>query len=132
VYVLSDLLEQPDLGLELLTGGPRASERRVSGAHAIELEHPAAWLAPDWMMLTTGVGLAAGADDRRGLIAELDEAHLAALGFGVGLAFDAVPPELLEEARKRDFPVFEIPLRTPFREVIASVNRALVGGELRA
>jgi purine catabolism regulator len=131
MYVLGDLLAEPDLGLELVSGGERARQRRVSGAHAIEVEHPATWLAPDWLMLTTGVELRGNARAQRALVAELDDAHVAALGFGVGLAFKKIPAGVLAEARARDFPVFEIPLRTPFREVIATVNRALLGGELR-
>jgi len=82
-------------------------------------------------MLTTGVKLHANQNAQRTLIDELDRAHVAALGFGVEVVCKEVPSALLQAARERGFPIFEIPLQTPFREVIASVNRALVGGELR-
>jgi purine catabolism regulator len=131
LYVLGDLLAEPDLGLRLAVGGPDAERRRVSGAHAVEVEHPATWLAPDWVMLSTGVGLHSGEQVQRDLVRELVDAHVTALGFGVGLGFDAIPPALLEEAAAQGFAIFEVPLATPFREVLACVNRALVGGELR-
>ena len=49
-----DLLDHEELGLRLLTGDPGALDRRVAGAHAIEIERPTTWLEQDWIMLTTG------------------------------------------------------------------------------
>jgi purine catabolism regulator len=131
VFALSDLLSEESLGLSPLTGGPASRARRVSGAHAIETEHPARWLAPDWVMLTTGVALRGHPDTQRTLIEELEAAHISALGFGVGVVFKRIPPALLEEANRRAYPLFEIPLKTPFREVISSVHRSLAGCEMR-
>jgi purine catabolism regulator len=131
-FTLGDLLAQDDLGLELLAGGHHALARRVVGAHTIEIEHPATWLERDWIMLTTGVRLRNRVEQQRLLVAELQEAGAAALGFGVELVFKRVPAELLREARARAFPVFAVPLRTPFREIVSAVNRALAGSDLRA
>jgi purine catabolism regulator len=82
-------------------------------------------------MLTTGFGLRGHAQAQRTLIAELEETHIAALGFGVGLAFKRIPSALRAEAERRSYPVFEIPLATPFREIVTFVNQALLGGETR-
>jgi len=131
-FTLGDLLAQDDLGLELLAGGDAALARRVVGAHTIEIEHPATWLESDWIMLTTGVRLRNRADQQRLLVPELQAAGAAALGFGVELVFKRVPAELLREARAREFPVFAVPLRTPFREIVSAVNRALAGSDVRA
>ncbi len=121
-----------DLGLELIVGGDDARARRIAGAHSIEIEHPATWLGRDWIMLTTGVRLRNNTEAQRQLAAELDEVGVAALGFGVEVVFKRVPPTLLEEARSRDLPVFTIPLRTPFRDVISAVNASLLSSEVRA
>ena len=51
---LADLLAEESFGLELLTGGADAP---VRGAHAVEVDAPARWLAAEWIMLTTGVRL---------------------------------------------------------------------------
>jgi purine catabolism regulator len=128
---LGELLDG-DLGLELLVGDEAARERRIAGAHSIEIEHPATWLGRDWIMLTTGVRLRHSARAQRELVAELDEIGAAALGFGVELAFKRVPAALLAEARARNLPVFSIPLRTPFRDVVSAVNGALLSAEVRA
>ena len=128
---LGELLDG-DLGLELVAGGEDARHRRVAGAHSIEIDHPADWLGRHWVMLTTGVRLRHRAGAQRQLVAELEEIGAAALGFGVEVAFKRVPPALLDEARSRGVPVFAIPLRTPFRDVVSAVNASLLSTEVRA
>ena len=130
-FTLGELLDG-DLGLELVTGGEHARDRRVAGAHSIEIDHAAAWLGRDWVMLTTGGRLRHSADAQRRLVGELDEIGAAALGFGVGMGFKRVPSALLREARTRDLPVFSVPLRTPFRDVVSAVNGSLLSSEVRA
>jgi purine catabolism regulator len=130
-FRLEDLLDHEELGLKLLTGGPEVRRRRVAGAHAIEIERPTTWLEPEWIMLTTGSRLRRSTTVQRELIAELQTAGAAALGFGVEVVFRRIPPALLDEARKREFPVFSVPLRTPFRDVISTINRALLSSDLR-
>jgi purine catabolism regulator len=129
---LADLLAHEELALELHTGDAQAPLRRVAGAHSIELEQPSSWLAPDWVMLTAGTRLRGSTDAQRSLVAELDAAGVSALGFGVELAFKRIPHALLDEADRRGFPVFTVPLRTPFREIVTAINRSLLSSELRA
>jgi purine catabolism regulator len=130
-FTLGDLLDQEALALRLHTGGAAARARRVAGAHSIEIERPSSWLGPDWVMLTTGARLHDDEAAQRELVAELDEAGAAALGFGLDLGFADVPPALVAEAERRAFPVFSVPLRTPFREIVTAINRALLSGDLR-
>ena len=131
VYTLGDLLDEPDLGVELVVGGERARSLPISGAHSIEVEHPSRWLDRDWLVLTTGVRLRRNARAQRELIAELDGSGATAIAFGVGDVFKRVPPAMLAEARERDFPLVVIPLPTPFRAVIGAVYRATLSGDLR-
>src|ERR671924_618394 len=124
---LADLLAEESFGLELLSGGPDAGSRPVRGAHAVEVDAPARWLAPDWVMLTTGVRLRGNVEAQRALVPQLEEGGVSALGFGVGLGFKRVPPALLEVAHARAFPVFAVPYETPFREIIHFIESA--GGD---
>lgn len=128
---LGELLDQPDLGLRLLTGGDAARERSIEGVHNSEMTGPTQFLPGGWMMLTLGIKLRGHANDQRKLIAELDEAQVSALGFGVGVAFEHVPRTLLEEAERRGFPVFEVPYDTAYREITGFVNRSLLSTDLR-
>src|SRR3954453_10914164 len=130
-FRLRDLLDHDELGLKLLSGGAGARGRRVGGAPAIEIERPTTWLEPEWIMLTTGARLRRSASAQRELVGELETAGAAALGFGVELVFQGVPRALLDEARTRGFPVVSVPLETPFRDVISTINRALLSTDLR-
>jgi purine catabolism regulator len=128
-YTLGDLLNESQLGLQLLTGGPDALLTPLMGAHAIELEHPAKWLDGGWMMLTMGVRLRNKPHVQRELIAELQELGASCLGFGVGHSFKCVPPALLDEARRRGFPVVLVPEDVQFRDITRAVFHSTVGIE---
>lgn len=129
---LGDLLDQPDFGLELRTGGEEARAGPVEGAHSIDLRDPVRWLQENWVMLTTGVQLRGSAAAQRRLIAQLSEGRIAALGFGLGIAMQRVPRDLLREAERLDFPVFTVRLEVPFREIVSFVNRSALSADLYA
>jgi purine catabolism regulator len=126
---LGDLLAEESFGLTLVCGAPECAHREVRGAHAVEVDDPARWLARDWVMLTTGVRLRGSAHAQRALVPALEEAGVSALGFGVGLGFKHVPGGLLEVAHERGFPVFAVPYETPFREIVHFVERSLTGAD---
>jgi purine catabolism regulator len=126
---LGDVLAEDSFGLTLASGGPDCAHREVRGAHAVEVDSPARWLAREWVMLTTGVRLRGNAQAQRSLVPSLEEAGVTALGFGVGFGFKHVPAALLEVARERGFPVFAVPYETPFREIVHFVERSLTSSE---
>src|SRR3954468_24204419 len=107
-----------------MSGGPEAARREVRGAHAVEVDAPARWLGPDWVMLTTGVRLQRNPSAQRELVPQLEAEGVTALGFGVGLGFDQVPAALVDVAREHGFPVFAGPYETRFREIIPFVDSA--------
>ncbi len=129
---LDDVLGQPDWGLEACNGGEQAATVAVEGAHSIDLPDPVPWLQERWIMLTTGVQLRGNAAAQRRLVAELADGGIAALGLGLGIALERVPKALLAEAAARDFPLFTVPLETPFREIVSFVNRSAVSSDLQA
>lgn len=128
-YTLGDLIRDPRLNLELLTGSDAALTTPLQGAHSIELDRPSEWLDPGWLMLTMGVRLRQRPSEQRRLIQELQELGATALGFGVGVAFKSVPPALLEEAEARDFPVVRVPAATQFHEISRLVFQSTVSNE---
>lgn len=121
----------PTLGLALHSGFETAAQAPVAGAHPIEIEHPTRWLEEDWIMLTTGVRLRGSAQTQRELVDELVDAGCCALGLGVGVVFARVPSALLGQANARGFPLFSVPLPTPFRAIVSAVQRALISAEIR-
>ncbi|MEU9805378.1 PucR family transcriptional regulator [Mycobacterium sp. NPDC050853] len=115
------VLDQPELKLAL-RGGAAGLGREVNLALTTELADPARWLSGGELVLTTGIGLPASAREQRKYLRALDENSVAALGFGTGLTFDEVPPELVAAADELGMPLLEVPLRTPFAAVVKAVS----------
>jgi PucR family transcriptional regulator, purine catabolism regulatory protein len=101
-----------EVGLDL-AAGTRAAEAPLRWIHISELEDPTPWLSGGELMLTTGIPLGSAAK-QRAYIRLLAEHNLAGLGFGTGFSHKKLPKALLDEAKKRDFPLFEVPYSTPF------------------
>jgi PucR family transcriptional regulator, purine catabolism regulatory protein len=127
---LGDLLDEPDFRLTLRTGGRAAAAVPVHGAHSIDVPDPVRWLPEHWVMLTTGLGLRGRVAEQRRLVAQLSDGGIAALGFGLEVVVRDVPAALLDEARRREFPVFTVPLDVPFREIMSFVNRSALSADL--
>jgi purine catabolism regulator len=85
----------------------------VRWVHISELADPTPWLSGGELLLTTGIGLDS-AKRQRDYIATLADHGLAGLGLGTGFTHQTVPHALLEAARDRDFPLFEVPYELPF------------------
>ncbi|HZK15571.1 MAG TPA: PucR family transcriptional regulator ligand-binding domain-containing protein, partial [Solirubrobacterales bacterium] len=101
-----------EVGLDLVAG-EGAAESPVRWIHISEVEDPTPWLSGGELMLTTGIPLE-GAAKQRAYIRLLVDHNLAGLGFGTGFSHKKLPKALVEEARKRDFPLFEVPYSVPF------------------
>ena len=88
--------------------------------HSTELADPTPWLKGGELLLTTGLQLT-GPKVQRELIERLADHHIAGLGFGTGFTHKRLPAALVTAARKREFPLFEVPYELPF---IAITERA--------
>jgi purine catabolism regulator len=113
-----------ELGLEL-AAGQGAAEAPVRWVHISELEDPTPWLSGGELMLTTGIPLDTAAKQRT-FVRRLADHNLAGLGFGTGFTHKKLPKAILEEARKRDFPLFEVPYATPFIAITEKAFARLV------
>ncbi len=113
-----------ELGLDLAAGADTA-EAPVRWVHISELEDPTPWLSGGELMLTTGIPLDSPAK-QRSYIRLLAQYNLAGLGFGTGFSHKKLPKALLEEARKCDFPLFEVPYSTPFIAITEKAFARLV------
>ncbi|HEX8959606.1 MAG TPA: PucR family transcriptional regulator ligand-binding domain-containing protein, partial [Solirubrobacterales bacterium] len=113
-----------ELGLELAAGS-HAAEAPVRWVHISELEDPTPWLSGGELMLTTGIPLDTAAK-QRAFVRRLADHNLAGLGFGTGFSHKRLPKAIVEEARKRDFPLFEVPYATPFIAITEKAFMRLV------
>jgi PucR family transcriptional regulator, purine catabolism regulatory protein len=108
-----------ELGLELASGHESA-QTPVRWVHSTELQDPTPWLRGGELLLTTGMQLD-GPKSQRELIDRLADHGIAGLGFGTGFKHKRLPAALVTAARKRSFPLFEVPYELPF---IAITERA--------
>jgi DNA-binding PucR family transcriptional regulator len=101
-----------DAGLELVAGQASA-DNPVRWVHSTELLDPTPWLSGGEVLLTTGLQLT-GPTEQRQFTRRLVDHQLAGLGFGSGFGHNRIPPALVAEAEKLDFPLFEVPYEVPF------------------
>src|ERR1043166_2999230 len=113
-----------DCGLELVAGTAGA-ERAIRWVHITELEDPTPWLSGGELMLTTGIPFDTSAK-QRAFVRRLADHNIAGLGFGTGFNHSKLPKALVEEATKRDFPLFEVPYSTPFIAITEKAFARLV------
>jgi purine catabolism regulator len=113
-----------ELGLKLVSGRESANGH-VRWVHSTELIDPTPWLRGGELLLTTGLQLRA-AKAQRELIAHLSEHEIGGLGFGTGFAHKRLPAALADEARKRSFPLFEVPYELPFIAITERVFAQLL------
>jgi PucR family transcriptional regulator, purine catabolism regulatory protein len=122
------LLDEPALGLALLAGEKGLRRRpAVRWAHVSEIPDPTPWLEGGEILLTTGLGVKDDPAAQRRLVAGLKGAGCLAVGFGLGVVLDHVPPAMLDEAEQRDLPLFTVPYEVPFIAVARHVAHHTAG-----
>ncbi|RGE20294.1 PucR family transcriptional regulator [Leucobacter sp. wl10] len=127
---LSQLLALPDLGLRLVQAGPGDPE--ISWSSTTELLDLGGYLEGGEIILTTGLALSFDDPRWRDFVASLNRARVAAIGFGVGVNHDRIPPPLTRATSEYRVALFEIPLPVPFIAVTKAIAALLRSDELRA
>ena len=122
------MLSVADLTAELdlkLAAGEDAAGREIRWVHISELRDPTRWLSGGELLLTTGIQLDT-AERQRKYVRLLASSEVAGLGFGTGFDHDKLPRALVAEARKLDFPLFEVPYAMPFIAITEAAANRLV------
>src|SRR3954470_12726174 len=110
MLTIREVLADVDIAL---VAGEANVDMPVRWVHISELPDPTPWLSGGELLLTTGLGLETAKQQGED-IDTLAGHGLAGLGLGTGFTHDKVPKALLEAARERDFPLFEVPYELPF------------------
>jgi PucR family transcriptional regulator, purine catabolism regulatory protein len=116
-----------EAGLEL-SCGESSAEAPIRWVHITELLDPTPWLSGGELLLTTGMQLRSPTEQRQ-FVRLLQGHHLAGLGFGTGFDHKRLPTALLGEARKVDFPLFEVPYEMPFIAITEKAFAKLVNDQ---
>ncbi|MTE21234.1 PucR family transcriptional regulator [Streptomyces sp. TRM43335] len=129
---LASLVQHSSLRLTVLAGEGRL-DAPVRWAHVSELADPVPYLEGGELLLITAMKLdVEDADAMRLYVGRLDAAGVVGLGFAAGVAYAEVPPALLAAAREADFPLLEVPRRTPFLAISKAVSAANAAEQYRA
>ncbi len=128
---VSQVAAFPGLGLSVVTTSADL-RREVRWVATSELSDPGPWLDGGELLLTTGMRLRDDDESCSAYVQAVVDGGAAALGFGVGLSFDAIPLALLRAAERLGLPVIEVPIPTPFVAVSKAVSLALAADEYRA
>lgn len=129
---IAALVRQPALGLTVLAGAD-ALDRAVSWVHTSELVDPTPYVDGGELLLSVGLWLGPGLDVRPDHVADyvkrLVRAGVAGLGFGVGVAHDAVPETLVDAAAEGHLPLLQVPRETTFIAISRTVWETLAADQ---
>ncbi|OLE26150.1 MAG: CdaR family transcriptional regulator [Actinobacteria bacterium 13_1_20CM_3_71_11] len=119
------------LGVSTLAGarvlaGAGGLDRVVRRLNVMEVPDILPWVKPHELLLTTGYPLRHNPEALVDLVGELDARGLAALAIKLHRYLDAVPPSMLAEADRRDFPIIEFPDGVGFDDVLNEVLSELL------
>lgn len=120
---IADLVADPKLGLRLRSGSTLQQRRPVDWAAATELVNPGSFLTGGELVCTTGMRLRSIRSFRT-FLDEVAEAGSCGVAFGIGFTHPEVPDVLLDEARRRDLPVVEVPAALSFAAIARKVAQA--------
>ncbi|AWT27396.1 hypothetical protein Csp1_26530 [Corynebacterium provencense] len=125
--LVADLITDPELHLELATPSPiRDLEKPVRAAVVTESMTPTAYLEPDTLLLTTGIGM--NFEDARiweAYVERLVTGRVSAVAFGIGQPHRKVPAGLTAAAHAAGLPVLTVPTDVPFLQLQHSVNQSI-------
>lgn len=131
---LNDLLHDYLLGLVLIAGGGRPGDQHpVQWVHVSDLSDPSPFLTPRTVILTTGGQFSTPLEQEEAdaYVRRLVEVGTTALGVGVGLQWDRIPPSLIEACEQAQLPLFRVPYDTPFIAVVRTAAR-LIDTQMRS
>ncbi|MBB1242969.1 PucR family transcriptional regulator ligand-binding domain-containing protein [Streptomyces durbertensis] len=129
---LASLVQHSSLRLAVLAGEDRL-DVPVRWAQVSELPDPTPWLDGGELLLMTALKIdAADPETMRGYLRRLSAAGVVGLGFAAGVNYEQVPDALVEAAREADFPLLEVPRRTPFIAIAKAVSAAIAAEQYRS
>lgn len=111
----------------MISGDADGLRRNVTWVHSSDIYEIAPLLNGGELLLTTGLGLASvDAGAKRHWVRELDERGLAGVAIEIGRSLHELPYEVLDEARKRDFPFMVLDEVFPFALICKEINSLIL------
>ncbi len=112
--------------------GRAGLNRAVERLNVMEVPDILPWVKPRELLITTGYPLRDDPAALAGLVADLDERGLSALGVKLGRYLHELPSPMLAEADRRGFPVIQLPDDVAFDDVLEQVLTDLLNRQAAA
>lgn len=125
---LDTLLRDYELGLVVVAGAADdTGSRKVQWVHSSDLADPAPFLTPRTVLLTTGAQFKGtlGRTAAEAYVSRLLAVGTTALGVGVGIRWDRIPPTLVEACERLQLPLIRVPYDTPFIAITRAAARLI-------
>jgi PucR family transcriptional regulator, purine catabolism regulatory protein len=129
---LREVLAAPVLAGAVVLAGHRGLARPVERLNVMEVPDILPWVKPHEFLLTTAYPLRGRPESLPQLIADLDDAGLAGIGIKLGRYLDDLPPEVIEAAEARGFPVVQLPDDVGFDEILNDVLTGILNRQAAA
>lgn len=115
------LVAQRDLDLRVL----HDSGSDFAVIHPVELEDPTEFVGEGCVILLTGIAFRERPDGLAEYVRRVAANGVRGIGFGVGIAHEAVPDDMVDAAQEADISLFVIPRRIPFISILSTVHAEL-------
>jgi purine catabolism regulator len=113
--------DSPLKGLRLLTGNS-AENNFIYNVNIIDNPDSYDWFSAGDFLLTTGFVFKDNIEAQKRLIKELSDLNCAGLGVKIKRYWNEVPKAMIEEAKKRNLPIVEIPFNYSLAQVSNIIN----------
>lgn len=125
---LSELLDHPPFGLRLVTSAA-AEDRIVLGVTPTDGANPGRWLAPGYLVMTSGIALRGSIEKQTRFIEEVHQAGAPAVGLSLNETFKSAPEAMIKRSEELGLPMFTAPYALPWREISSFIMRAAAAEE---
>ena len=120
---IRNLINMPALKIKLLSED-KGIDKKIVWAHTSELENPSEWVQPNYLIMTTGLGIPRTAEKQKDYIKRIIDADLSGLMISDNMSAPEDLSTLIEVANEYQFPVLFIDYHTPFIEIARIVHEA--------
>lgn len=120
---IRNLINMPALKIKLLSED-KGIDKKIVWAHTSELENPSEWVQPNYLIMTTGLGIPKTAEKQKDYIQRIIDADLSGLMISDNMSAPEDLSTLIDVANAHKFPVLFIDYHTPFIEIARIVHEA--------
>lgn len=133
---VSDVLGLSSLSGARVLAGAEGLDRLVTRLNVMEVPDILPWVKPHELLLTTGYPLRdtvrLGSDGLAGLVAQLNERGISALGVKLGRYLHELPEEMLAMAEELDLPLIQLAEDVAFDDILNQVLTDVLNQKAKA